>query len=335
MKKYLQGLLILVLTLTIVGIANNSPAWASALSNLNRPSARTHSDSETVITQSGSYTIGGLCQFNVVYTGSGASAKVAIDVPAEDSRAVPNSSSDQLYLAGCHVIHYTLGQVVREMSPAYGSWEICFGDRLDRNLTIYYYLDNPENGSAVWLPLTTTVKNGSACAPANFTGVYAPGGKPLNASSDNSASGGTVRPPTPTVTGVITKSGTYNVGGICSIIIDFRDSSLSVIVHVEKNTDISANVPFPDNAGLLQLPGCHVIHYKGSELLNGVNPDQGSWKICFASLPNTETTIYFYGAKDDLAGSVTSDWTPVETTLENGMACAPSYSTGVYAPATK
>ena len=107
------------------------------------------------------------------------------------------------------------------------------------------------------------------------------------------------------------------------------------MAHVEKNIDVSANVPFPDNAGLLNLPGVHVFHYKTNKLVTDVTSTDGSWKICFAAIPNKETTIYFYSANDETAGSVTSVWTPLETTIENGMACAPAYSTGVYAPAGK
>ncbi len=338
MKKYIQLVVVLVLVLAVIGVAKNAPVWASTL-----PSGRAQPLSEITITESGSYTVGGLCQFNVVYTGSGASASIAVDVPKEVSREVPNSSEDQLYLAGCHIVHFTMGEATREMSPAYGSWEVCFGDRSDAQLTIYYYLDDPENGSAVWSPLITTIKDGIACAPANYSGVYAPGGKrietngviPLTGNDQQPASGGSVRPPSPIDTGKITQSGTYNIGGVGSVVIDYQAPNLATVVHLEGNTEISANVPFPDDAGLLYLPGVHLFHYTADQLVTDVTPADGSWKICFASIPNKETTIYFYYASDETAESVSSDWTPLETTIENGMACAPANSTGVYAPAGK
>ena len=366
MKKYTQLLVVLVLVLTVVGVARNSPAWASSLLASEQPSGALQSLAGIAINETGSYYIGGLCVFNVVYTHSGASATVAVDVPAEISRKVPFSYEDDLYLAGCHVVHYTMDRVTREMSAAYGSWEVCFGDRPDEQLTIYYYLDNPDTGSAVWLPLITTVKDGFVCAPANYTGVYAPGSKhitalvPITGNGDQSNSGtgngtrrqqppdtrGTVRPPSPTTiieypipitgTGGITQSGTYHIGGICSIIVDYYVPGLSDNVHVEEDIEISSNVPFPDNEGLLYLPGCHVFHYKDAKLVKDVTPAEGSWKICFAAVPNKKTTIYFYYAKDDLPESAIPGWAPLETTIESGMACAPlTDHTGVYAPAGK
>ena len=338
MKKYIQGLVVLVLVLAVIGIARNSPAWASG-----QPSGAAQPLSEITITESGSYTVGGLCQFNVVYTGSGASARVAVDVPAEVSRKVPFLYEGQLYLAGCHIEHSVMGEVTRQMSPAYGSWEVCFGDRPDEQLTIYYYLDDPETSSVVWLPLTTTVKDGFICAPAIYSGVYAPGGDRFTSGPGNDidddeqvgSTGGTVRPPSPPNTGRIRRSGTYNIGGVASFIVKYKSPRFSNVVHVERNVDVSANVPFPDDAGLLRLPGVHVFHYKSNKLIPDVTAADGSWKICFAAIPDKETTIYFYYANGETAGSVKSDWAPLETTIENGMACAPAYHTGVYAPAGK
>jgi hypothetical protein len=341
MKKYFQIFVVFVLVLTVISVARNSPAWASEQSSgAARPLA------EIDVTESGSYTVGGLCVFNAVYTGSGASAKVAVDVPAEESRKVPFLYEDQLYLAGCHIVHSVLDVVTPEMSPAYGSWEVCFGDRPDEQFTIYYY---PDNRTTDWRPLVTTVKDGFACAPAIYTGVYAPGGKRLTVEptpgtgagtgdQQVGSPGGTVRPPSPIDTGRITKSGAYNIGGVCSIIIEYHVPKLSNVVHVEENTDISANVPFPDNEGLLYLPGCHVFHYKADILKTDMNVtmDEGKWKICFAAIPNKETTIYYYYANDETAESVTPPWTPLETNIENGMACAPGVDqTGVYAPVGK
>jgi len=195
--------------------------------------------------------------------------------------------------------------------------------------------------------LVTTMKDGFACAPANYTGVYAPGAKSLvqepapgpgteTTSQQITSSGGTVRPPSPRDTGMITKSGTYNGGGVCSLQVEYFELNLSNVLHVEEDTEISANVPFPDNAGLLYLPGCHVFHYKLDKLVTDVTTKQGKWKICFAAVPNKETTIYFYYANDDTPRGVKSAWAPLETTIEGGMACAPLTNyTGVYAPTGK
>jgi hypothetical protein len=58
-----------------------------------------------------------------------------------------------------------------------GSWTICFAARPKKTMTIYYYPDNLETVGTTWIPLETTVENGIACAPANYSGVYAPASK--------------------------------------------------------------------------------------------------------------------------------------------------------------
>ena len=84
---------------------------------------------------------------------------------------------------------------------------------------------------------------------------------------------------------------------------------------------------------MLDLPGCHVLHYKYDELTYWEKyVNQGAWEICFAALPDKEMTIYYYlGDLEDQASS----WIPLETTVENGEACAPAFYTGVYVPSRK
>jgi len=353
MRKYIQFFVVLLLAVSVVGVAGNRPAWAGSFFGIGQPSGAAVPSAEITITETGSYYVGGLCQFNVLYTGSGASSTAAVDVPADESRKVPHDFEDDLYLAGCHIVHYTLEsatgqkQVTREMSPTYGSWEVCFGDRPDVELTIFYYLDDPENGEPIWQPLVTTYKDGLSCAPAMYSGVYAPGGKPLvllpvtgeeveGGEQVVLSPGGTVRPPAPVETGRITESGTYNGGGVCSLVVEYFEPGLSTELRVEESIDVSANVPYPDNSGLLYLPGCHVYHYESDDLVTDVTEQQGNWKICFAAIPDKENTIYFYYAEDETPEGVKSAWTPLETTYEGGMACAPlTTRTGVYTPTGK
>ena len=350
MKKYIQLFVVLALVLTIVGVARSNPAWASSLLKSEQPSTAALPLTEVDVSESGTYYIGGLCEYNVLYTETGASSKAAVDVPAQESRQVPYGYEGELYLAGCHIIHYVIDpatqekKVTREMSPTYGSWEICFGDRPDVELTLYYYYDEPEIGSQAWIQLPTTHKDGFACAPAPYTGVYAPaavrppaseGGTTGGTQTIGGPGGSVVTPPTSTI---ISQSGAYSAGGICTLYVEYFVPDLANELHVEDDIEISQNVPYPDNEGLLYLPGCHVFHYVKSNLVKDVNvtTEQGEWKICFAAIPDKKTTIYFYYAKDELPESALPDWKPLETTIENGMACAPfTEHTGVYAPTGK
>jgi hypothetical protein len=339
MKKYIQVLVVFILTATIVGMARNNHAWASPLS-----SGEARPDSEITITEDGEYTVGGVCNLNVKYKIPNLSNHAAVDVPAEKSREVTFSYPDNLYLSGCHITHFKENKVKNEMSSDEGDWEVCFGDRPDETLTIYYYSDElAAIGQAVWLPLPTIKKDTFVCAPAMYTGVYAPGGifipktggaeRNLNM-QDVTTRVGTVMVTTST-TVKITKSGRYGAGGICEMIVEYYVPNLSDELHVEENVEISANVPFPDNQGLLYLPGCHVFHYKTGALVDEVTSDEGKWEICFAAIPGKQTTIYFYYSDSDLE-RVTSVWSPLETKVDGGSACASLVNfTGVYTPVGK
>jgi hypothetical protein len=84
-----------------------------------------------------------------------------------------------LYQPGCHVLHYEDGEIVRweQHTDADGSWTICFAARPDKEMTIYYYLGDLTNYASQWIALESTTENGMVCAPAQFTGMYTPGGK--------------------------------------------------------------------------------------------------------------------------------------------------------------
>ncbi|MBM3124029.1 MAG: hypothetical protein FJZ87_03035 [Chloroflexi bacterium] len=341
MKTYMKYLLVFVLVGTIVGVARSDPAWAGAPPRSSQPAGAYLPNSEIIITETGEYTVGGLCTLEAIYKQQGLMDKAAVDVPAEISEQVPFAYEGDLYLAGCHIRHYKQEQLIREANTSDGSWEVCFGDRPDEELTIYYYPDEIFTDEPVWQPLPTVEQDGFVCAPAVYSGVYAPAGILLRQTETGGGGAaqvienraGTVQPPSSSNT--ITRSGTYAIGGVCSIIVEYFVDGLTNVVHVEENIEISYNVPFPDNEGLIYLPGCHVFHYRTGELVEEVTQREGKWMICFAAVPNRETTIFFYYADDDFS-PVDSVWAPLETTVKNGLACAPLTNfTAVYAPVGK
>jgi hypothetical protein len=258
------------------------------------------------------------------------------------------SYPDDLYLAGCHFVHYKEDEVINEASTDDGNWEVCFGDRPDEKLTIYYYRDDlAQTGQAAWLPLPTTKKGTYACAPAMYSGIYAPGGivipetGPAESEAARQMSSfvsekGTVRLSASTTSSTrITQPGVYSAGGICELSVDYYVPGLGNELHVEDDVEISANVPFPDNEGLMHQPGCHVYHYKSETLVDQVTTDEGSWEICFAAIPDKDNTIYFYYSDSDTK-RVTSVWSPLDTTMKGGKACAELTDfTGVYMPTAK
>jgi hypothetical protein len=165
--------------------------------------------------------------------------------------------------------------------------------------------------------------------PSVFLGPDGPGNKDKDKDKDKDK--GTVKPP-PGIVIPVTGGGTYSVGGICTMTIEYTATGLSDLLYLEVPVEKSRSVPFPESKGKIQLPGCHVLHYQSGQLMNEMGTEDGSWTICFAAQPKKTTTIYYY--LDNLE-TVGTTWVPLETTVENGIACASANYSGVYAPASK
>lgn len=195
MNKYFRVIIALALVLGVAILATDNLAWAGpktemdssdlAQDELSPPlaapepgSVKPPPDSVIIADTGGTFPIGGICTFFVEYNISGLKDVVFVEKSIEKSRSIPFPEDDgKIHLPGCHVLHYKLNQLMTEMSLDDGRWEICFAARPEVTTTIYYYLDDLEVITPPWVPLETTVEDGIACAPALFTGVYAPASK--------------------------------------------------------------------------------------------------------------------------------------------------------------
>jgi len=356
MKKYMKFFVAFALVISIVGIASSSSVWAEKFSGSDETKAdspfiirQKPNASSITITESGKYRIGGICEIDVTYNQTGLKNTVDIDIPTDFSTDIPFGYEGDLYLPGCHIIHYKNDEIVRKASPENGEWQVCFAERPEVELTIYYYLDDPATNSQVWIELETTHEDGLACANAPYTGEYAPGSKvdavleisPRTDIPQTTQGEGTVVPPPASIT--ISGSGIYSVGGICTFYVLYTDLFQSDQIHVADalrhdhdpidDYNYEEHDEFPDEGGLLYQPGCHILHYDAGLITHWEKfVDQGDWKICFAAYPDKEMTIYAY--LGDLSNQESS-WIPLETTTENGEACAPAFYTGVYVPTGK
>ena len=352
MKKYVQVFVVVALALAVIGVVRINPAWAGAftnpaqsnpLSGLDLVELNSAQPMSIVVTGSGSYLIGGVCKFDVEYKGSDLKDNVDAEVPIAESKRVPFAGTGELYYPGCHVVHYKQDKVVDNASGEDGNWKVCFGKRPDVSLKIYYYLDNPSGGSSAWSSLPTTVEGDYACAPAFHTGVYMPAGDFIEAPGGYETISGipirpTPRPGTvqvPSFSHVITASGSYAMGGICTLDVLYKVDNLSDNLWEEFPIEDTLIVNFPDNGDILFFPGCHVLHYELSEVQKLMPAEKGEWQICFAAAPGKQMTIYYYESMlhEDVHEAITPPWTALPTTVENGLACAPAQETGVYVPA--
>ncbi len=356
MKKYIQIFVALAVVAAVIGLAQGGTAWASGLPQQIKQLTNSAEPVQVVnqsllapppmridIGDSGLYNVGGICLMDVQYDGANLTDEVDAEIPVDESSQVPFAYPENLIYPGCHVVHAKDGQTVDEIDPEDGSWKVCFGANPYLDQKIYYYMDNPEDGVKTWLeiPSTLSYRDGYLCADAPYTGVYMPSGKITldpgtgPGSQDLFPDGdpdGSILPPPDHIT--VTESGTYAVGGVCAMIIQYYVPNLSDQIFVQYPTEDTLQVPFmdPPNEALF-LPGCHVVHYENAEIQPEMTPEQGDWKICFANRPDMDVTIYHY--RDDLS-DITPPWQALETTIEGGLVCAPlaDYS-AVYAPAGK
>jgi hypothetical protein len=131
----------------------------------------------------------------------------------------------------------------------------------------------------------------------------------------------------------VTSDGTYNVGGVCQIAVDFKTTGNTLQADAEVPVVESLVVPFTEDSHLL-FPGCHFVLNKGSTVVNTMSTDDGALKVCFGSSRELQMGIYYYL---DNAGTSGRVWTALPTTLDKDglLICAPVQYTGVYMPAGK
>jgi len=351
MKKLIQILVVLVLIVTIVGVARNNSAWASPLTSAESTGANSPLLTRIVITGNGNYNVGGVCTLGVEFKGtSPLQVKADAEISIVESMKVPFSGEGELLRPGCHVVHVKEDKVVGELGGPDGTAKICFGASPEMKMKIYYYRDTPFTTSPVFTEIASGLEDNGRliCSLAPYTGVYMPSGK-VEPQPGSVIQGtnlpivipgkGSVQPPTSTMR--ITESGIYAVGGICMLKVRYKMDGLSDTIHVEPPEQDTFAIPFPDNQDLLYFPGCHVVHYKDSQVKYIMTPQEGEWEVCFAARPGKTMTIYYYAYDDPEHKFVDPQklegpWKPLVTTTADGLACAPAVDyTAVYTPAGK
>lgn len=129
---------------------------------------------------------------------------------------------------------------------------------------------------------------------------------------------GTIKPPPQSV--VITTSGVYSVGGFCTVNIEILSNTLTAqasVIHPLPR-------PLPKEVYAVKQ-GCSLIYYDNQVPVEVLSEGMAKTTICFAALPNKKMVVYFYNSL-----AATPVWAMLETTVENGIACANANSSGIY-----
>ncbi len=134
---------------------------------------------------------------------------------------------------------------------------------------------------------------------------------------------GTVKPPFKVI--VIKKSGTYSIGGLCTMTVELDADKVWAQVFIER--------PLPKSLPSGVRPvrqGRRVTYYDSRTRIDELLPEQGNAKICFAAAPKKDNTIYFYNVYDE-----SPVWVALETEVEKGIACAAGNGSGTYVVTVK
>jgi hypothetical protein len=148
------------------------------------------------------------------------------------------------------------------------------------------------------------------------------------------------QPPSPIAAGMnspletaitVTGSGTYNIGGVCTLAVTYNTSGLQDKADAEVPLSQSSQVPFPNSTETLIKPGCHVVHTKNGTTVSQMSDTDGRWNVCFGVNSDLrKVDMYYYLDTPASGGQI---WTLLPSTIKNGYICADASYTGVYMPA--
>lgn len=184
MNQKIRYGIVLILLAGILLLARNGVARASMSWNQDEKPPQTESRVENavqaakpgtvqpppgvvVITQSGTYSIGGFCTYTVKFIATDISVHVSLERP------LPRPLPDKVHAVrqGCRVTYYQKGVRIDEFTPQMGTSKICFSAIPKENTKIYFF--NVYANEPVWGPTgKTDVADSVACSDAGKSGVY-------------------------------------------------------------------------------------------------------------------------------------------------------------------
>ena len=140
---------------------------------------------------------------------------------------------------------------------------------------------------------------------------------------------GTVKPPPRVIR--TCRNGNYSVGGVSGLKISELKPGYCVLAFLWNQRFAFGRIP--DNAGgfLADITFVQIFHY--GRLIQELPAEDGNIDICYAVPPGKQAQIYFFDFHRLHFGEKTGQlsWEPLETTVENGVACAPAQASGAYA----
>jgi len=140
---------------------------------------------------------------------------------------------------------------------------------------------------------------------------------------------GTVKPPPRVVR--TCREGNYSVGGVSGLKVHRLERGYCLQAFLWKHFFPFGRIP--DGAGKILAPITFIQYFRFSRFIHKVPDEDGDVEICYAVPADKEAKIYFYNFHGARFGDHNKkrSWEPLETTIENGMACAKAQTSGAYA----
>jgi hypothetical protein len=157
------------------------------------------------------------------------------------------------------------------------------------------------------------------------TGIYSPSAVTTQA--------GTVKPPPPNIN--VCAPGTYSLGGISTLVVNALSAGYCINAYLWNHAFAIGQIP--GGAGRLLAEVTFVEYfYQGTFVYQyDVPGETDSIQVCYAVPGNIkQAQIYFfdhYGPRFGNPHTGGATWIPVETTIQNGIACATAETSGAYA----
>lgn len=140
---------------------------------------------------------------------------------------------------------------------------------------------------------------------------------------------GTVKPPPAEIT--VCEDGIYSVGGVATLRVNGIALGHCLAAFLRNHGFALGRIP--DGAGEFLANITFIRAFDQGSLIYELPAEDGDVQICYAVPPGTEAQIYFFDFYGPRFGERTGQpsWEPLETTVENGIACAPAQTSGAYA----
>jgi hypothetical protein len=119
-----------------------------------------------LIPLTGDYSIGGFCTLSITFSDPAYSMDASVKTPLPRELPADVHKVEQ----GCLLTYFSSAQRIAELAASAGSATICFAALPEKQMVLYFY--NIDSATPEWIPLETTVANGTACAAASKSGVY-------------------------------------------------------------------------------------------------------------------------------------------------------------------